>query len=122
MILISSPTAVNANCISGGDGEVWINEKAPGYIKIQTDLNKNSWLIWSQSWYPGWVAVIDGEQQVEVERANYLFQAVCVPEGEHIVEISYKPVSFYMGAGITGTSLVLLITIVIFSKKKTKSN
>ncbi len=122
MILISSPTADIASCQSGGAGEVLINEKAPGYIKIQTDLNKNSWLIWSQSWYPGWVAVIDGEQQVEVERANYLFQAVCVPEGEHTVEIIYNPVSFYMGAGITGTSLVLLIMIAVLSKKKMKSS
>jgi len=121
MILASSPTAATANCQNGGDGEILINEKASGYISIQADLNKNSWLIWSQSWYPGWVAVIDGEQQVEVERANYIFQAVCVPEGEHLVEISYRPVSFIVGTGITALSLVLLITIVIFSSKKRDS-
>ena len=66
-------------------------------------------MIWSQSWYPGWVAVIDGKQEVEVKRANYLFQAVCVPEGEHIVEIVYRPMSFYVGAGITFSCLVFAI-------------
>ena len=122
MIIASSPTAINAACQNSGGGKIWINEMSPGYISIQADLNKNSWLIWSQSWYPGWVAVIDGEQQVEVERANYIFQAVCVPEGEHVVEISYRPVSFYMGAGITTLSLALLVTLVIFSRKKREFN
>ena len=122
IILTSSTTAVMANCQDSGEGEAWINEKAPGYIKFQADLKRNSWLAWSQSWYPGWVAIIDGEQQIEVERANYLFQAVCVPKGKHVVEISYRPVSFSMGAGITGISFAILMAIVIFTRKKGKSN
>jgi len=122
IILSSSTTAVTANCQRSGDGEAWIIEKASGYIKLKADLMSNSWLTWSQSWYPGWVAVIDGDQQIEVERANYLFQAVCVPEGKHVVEIIYRPVSFYMGAGITGLSLAILMAIAILSRKEEKSN
>lgn len=121
MILTSSPTVVKTECQNIGDGEVGINEKAPGYIKIDTDLKNSSWLVWSQYWYPGWEAIIDGKQKVDVERANYIFQAVCIPEGEHVVEIIYRPDSFYLGAGITFISLAFVITFAILARAKNKS-
>ncbi len=118
VILSSSSAAVEADCQSKGDGEVWLNEKAPGYIKVNAELNENSWLFWSQSWYPGWIAIIDGKQRTEVERANYLFQAVCVPKGEHIVEIIYRPLAFYVGAGITLACLAFMVSAGLINKKK----
>jgi len=121
MILASSSTLVNANCQDKGDGKVWIAEKSPGYIKIKADLNNSSWLVWSEYWYPGWVAVLDGKQKIEVERANYIFQAVCVPGGEHFVEIIYRPGSFYLGVGITILSLVFMIAAVIINRKEGNS-
>ncbi len=92
--------------------------KAPGYINIKADLKENSWLFWSQSWYPGWIAIIDGSQRAEVERANYLFQAVCVPEGDHIVEIVYRPLSFYAGAGISFACIAFVASMGLKIKKK----
>jgi len=118
LILSSAPGVPDRKCQSGSDGVVSVDEKAPGYIKIISDLEKDGWLIWSQSWYPGWVAVIDGKQKVEVRRANYLFQAVCIPGGEHIVEIIYRPVSFYTGAGITFSSLFFTIAAGLIVRKK----
>ena len=118
LILSSMPGIVEKKCQKGSAGFVSVDEKAPGYIKIKYDLDKDGWLIWSQSWYPGWVAVIDGKQEVEVNRANYLFQAVCVPGGEHIVEIIYRPSSFYVGAGITFSCLVFTIAAGLIVRKK----
>ena len=118
LILSSMPGIVENKCQKGSAGVVSVDEKAPGYIKIKYDLDKDGWLIWSQSWYPGWVAVIDGKQEVEVNRANYLFQAVCVPGGEHILEIIYRPSSFYVGAGITFSCLVFTIAARLIVRKK----
>ena len=122
LIFSSTPREVDNKCQNGSDGVVSVTEKAPGYIKIKSDLEKDGWLIWSQSWYPGWIAEIDGKQKVEVKRANYLFQAVCVPGGEHIVEIIYRPVSFYIGVGITFTSLVFAMAAGLIIHKKNKIN
>jgi len=120
LILSSMAGIVENKCQNGSVGVVSVDEKAPGYIKIKYDLDKDGWLIWSQSWYPGWVAVIDGKQEVEVNRANYLFQAVCVPGGEHILEIVYRPVSFYIGAGITFSSLFFTIAVGLIVRKKNR--
>ena len=122
LILNSMQGDSENNCQNGSAGDVSVSEKAPGYIKVKYDLDRDSWLTWSQSWYPGWVAVIDGKQEVEVNRANYLFQAVCVPEGEHIVEIIYRPNSFYLGAGVTFLCLIFTISAGLISRKKKRIN
>ena len=121
---ILSPVSgvVDKKCQKASDGVVSVEQKAPGYIKIKSNLINDGWLVWSQSWYPGWVAIIDGKQKVEVERANYLFQAVCVPEGEHTVEIIYRPASFYIGAGITFSCLSFVIAAVLIKRKKNEIN
>lgn len=122
IILSSMSGIVDKKCQNGSTGVVTVDEKAPGYIKIKYDLDKDGWLIWSQSWYPGWVAVVDGKHEVEVNRANYLFQAVCVPGGEHIVEIIYRPASFYVGAGTTFSCLVFIIAAGLIVRKKNRIN
>jgi len=119
-ILSSMPEIVENKCQNGSTGVVSVDEKAPGYIKIRYDLDKDGWLIWSQSWYPGWVAIVDGKHEVEVNRANYLFQAVCVPGGEHIVEIIYRPTSFFVGAGITFSCLVFTSAAGLIVRKKNR--
>ena len=121
-ILASSQSALESDCEGQGDGKLSISEKRPGYIRIKTELKNNSWLVWSQSWYPGWVAIIDGKEKLDVERSNYIFQAVCVPEGEHTVEIVYRPVSFYLGGGMTLLCLVLLISGIRLNKKRENIN
>jgi len=109
VVISFSKSAFESECQSKGSGEAQVYDKSPGHISIGTDLEKSSWLFWSQTWYPGWEAVVDGVQIIEVERANYLFQAVCMPAGEHTVEITYQPRSFIAGGVITVISLFILI-------------
>ena len=121
MILSTSPQKNDPTCTDFGSGEVKITDEFPGYLKIETKLEKNSWIIWSHSWYPGWISVIDGKQENNVERANYLFQAFCVPAGTHSVEIVYRPRSFYAGAGVSLFSLCAAAWFAVGGKKKMKA-
>ena len=121
MILSTTTKFYDTECADYGNGEVRVIDQAPGYLKIETELDKNSWIVWSQSWYPGWISVIDGKKENKVERANYLFQAVCIPAGSHSVELIYRPVSFYAGAGITLVSLCGAAWFAVWGKKKLPS-
>jgi hypothetical protein len=118
VIITSSPTVLDANCQSRGIGEAHVNLKRPGYININTNLSENSWVFWSQSWYPGWIAVIDGVKKVEVEKANYLFQAACIPAGEHVVEFIYRPLSFTAGWVISALTASLLAAAWMIQNRK----
>ncbi|MBI4787551.1 MAG: oligosaccharide flippase family protein [Chloroflexi bacterium] len=67
------------------------------------------WLVLSDSYFPGWIAQIDGED-APLYRADYNFRGVHVPAGEHLVRFKYSPVSFRAGliGSFLGAMLVLL--------------
>jgi uncharacterized membrane protein YfhO len=50
---------------------------------------------------------VDGES-APIYRADYLFRAVPVPEGEHDVAFVYRPLSFYLGSAITAAAGLVL--------------
>lgn len=66
-----------------------IEEYRADYLKLKTETKKENWLIFSQSFYPGWRAKIDG-QPTTIYRANYIFQAILVPAGQHLIEFKYQ--------------------------------
>jgi len=69
-------------------GEIKIEESKNGYLKLIVQAAADSWLIFIQSNLPGWRATID-EQETEIYPANYLFQAILIPAGEHQVIFDY---------------------------------
>jgi hypothetical protein len=72
-----------------------VNER-PNQIEIQTQAPSKGWLVLSDIWYPGWRAKVDGIS-IPIFRANYLFRAVEVPAGSHLVSFIYRPVWFLIG-------------------------
>lgn len=77
---------------SSGAAEITINRYEPGSIEATVDAAADTWLILSESSFPGWHATIDGVN-TEITIANYLFQAVRVPEGRHTVSFIYEDVA-----------------------------
>jgi hypothetical protein len=73
-----------------------LRQDNPNLVQIEVSLEKDRWLVLSDVWFPGWQALIDGEE-AGIYRANYAFRAVYVPAGEHFVEFRYSPPSFQMG-------------------------
>ncbi len=98
-------------------GEVKILKQSPGYLKLSVDQKQDSWIFWSQTWYPGWKGRIDGKA-VDIERANYLFQTIFTEKGNHVVEFLYRPGSFFWGGGFSLVGLATLIGGLWWEKKK----
>ncbi len=90
-----------------------LNQNGNGIIRLQVSTEQNGWLVAANTWYPGWIAQIDG-QRTPLLRANYLFQAVQIPAGIHQVEFIYQPWSFFAGVCLS----LLGITAVIVYKFK----
>jgi hypothetical protein len=88
--------------------ELFFYEYEPERVVATVAAPAEGWLLFSDAWYPGWEATVDG-QPAPVERADILFRAVAVPAGEHRVELVYRPASFRWGAVISLGALVLLL-------------
>lgn len=89
------------------EAEVEQIERSPGRYALDLNLPAPGWLALSEVWYPGWTARLDGAP-TPLARANYLFQAVPVPAGQHTLELRYRPLSFYGGAALSLAGLALL--------------
>ncbi|MCB0213662.1 MAG: YfhO family protein, partial [Anaerolineae bacterium] len=77
-------------------------------VVVAVETDQPGYLVLSDAYYPGWRATID-QQPATIERANYAFRAVYVPEGQHTVEFVFNPPIWQIGLAVSGvTALVLL--------------
>ncbi|HEY5314287.1 MAG TPA: hypothetical protein VIK18_17270 [Pirellulales bacterium] len=59
-------------------------------MQVRVDGQQPAWLVYADSWHPGWTAWIDGVRTA-LPRANLGLKAVHVPPGRHHVEFVYAP-------------------------------
>lgn len=72
------------------DNEVKIKDYQENQVVIDVKTDKSGILVLTDAYYPGWQAMVDG-QAAKIYRADYDFRAIIVPEGEHLVEFTYRP-------------------------------
>jgi hypothetical protein len=99
--------------VGSSEGEVLaFDESISGEISMDVFVEKGSWLLLSDTWFPGWRASIDGVPTT-LFRGDYVFRAVWVPPGNHVVEFGYQPLSFWLGALISMIAWIGLIVVVV---------
>jgi UDP-N-acetylmuramate--alanine ligase len=70
-------------------GSAKIVEDRGERIRLRVDPDTASYLVLTDTWYPGWRARVDGEDR-PVVRANHFFKAVRVRPGGESVEFRYR--------------------------------
>jgi hypothetical protein len=88
-------------CIRDSYSEVRVTEEAPNRILFEVSADQPGWLLIADVWYPGWQAEVDDEP-APVLRGDYLFRAISLPAGNSQVELAYRPLSFSIGAIMSG--------------------
>ncbi len=81
-------------------------------LEVATSTSEPGLMVVTRSWDRGWKASLDG-RDVPLLRADLAFQGVLVPAGEHTVRLSYAPSSYRIGAAISGTSLLVLLGLLL---------
>lgn len=93
----------------------------PNDLKYEVNSVKGGTVVFSEIYYPGWQAYIDGEK-VEHGRANYILRAMNVPAGKHVVEFKFDPDSLHATETIAYIAFVLLaiaaVVIVVISYRQ----
>ncbi len=108
MLILEGKSGVNnAPCVPVANVALRLLSSRPDSLSLEIDSPSEGWLFIADTWYPGWQARLDG-QSVSLYRANYLFRAVAVPAGKHLLNVNYTSVGFYFGGLFSILGLFLL--------------
>ena len=91
---------------------VTITSYEPNRLTYDVNSGKGGVLVFSEIYYPGWTATIDGEP-AELGRVDYILRALRVEPGKHQVELAFFPKSVNTTETIAYVAFALLILIVL---------
>ncbi len=80
----------------------------PNRLVYEANAPKDGVVVFSEVYYPGWQATIDG-QPANIARADYILRALYVPAGKHTIEMRFDPKSVHVTEGIAYGAMALLI-------------
>ena len=104
-----------------GSGIVKLTSYEANEAKYEVDSEQGGLVVFSEVYYPGWTAAVDG-QPVEVGRANYVLRAINVPAGKHEVVFEFKPQSIQTTETIAyvalGVLALLIVAAIVWSIKR----
>jgi len=84
--------------LAAGDGHATLDIVAyePERIQIAVRMDSPGYLLLTDTFYPGWVAEVDGNT-VPIYRADLYFRAVPLTAGEHQILLYYRPLVARIG-------------------------
>ena len=91
---------------------VTITTYEPNRLVYDVNSGKGGILVFSEIYYPGWTATVDG-QPVELGRVDYILRALHIQPGKHQVELTFFPKSVSTTETVAYIAFFLLILIVV---------
>jgi hypothetical protein len=94
-------------------GTADIVEYGPNGMTVDVYVDRISYLVVSDVYYPGWRVYVDGNERA-LFRADYAFRAVRLHPGDRVVRMEYKPPYFKIGLLFSAAGIALLAVLVSF--------
>ena len=117
-------TTLKASNAQGNVSHVELVSYAPNKLKYNVSSEKGGVVVFSEIYYPGWTATIDG-QKADLGRVNYILRALNVEKGKHTIELTFDPQSVHTTETIATVSfavLLILIALIAFLEYKKRKN
>lgn len=96
---------------------VGLKSRSPNSLEYEVTTAAEGYLFVGETFYPGWRATVDG-QEMPIVRADYLFRAVRVPAGTHMVRMIFDPLSWKIGVALTGSGFAGLVVGWLVDRRK----
>jgi hypothetical protein len=109
----AAATSLVADRLGEPYGQVEVVEYRSDQVGVRVST-EGGYLVLTDAHYPGWRAYLDGEE-TPIYRADYLFRAVALPPGQHVVEFRYEPESLETGLSIARLTVALLALALLAS-------
>ena len=100
---------------------VQLTSYEPNRLMYHVSSAKGGVVVFSEIYYPGWQATIDGAP-VDIARADYILRAMHVPSGSHTIEMWFEPQSIRVTETIAYVALALLVIGVMAWVWRQKNN
>ncbi len=100
-----------------GKGTVSIVSSNANEFICKVQMEREGYLIRNENYYKNWHVQIDGKE-VSLLRANYIAQAVFVPEGDHIVKFYYKEPFILYGIILWLLGIAILVAVYVVEKRR----
>ncbi|MFC1807388.1 YfhO family protein [Candidatus Omnitrophota bacterium] len=84
---------IEGNIKKGPKSYLTLKEYRDGYAKVDVDAGRDGFVVFSENYFTGWKAYINGVES-EIIEVQGLVQAIEVSKGKHKVVFEYKP-SFF---------------------------
>jgi len=97
------------------------NEYTPNRITLETETDRYAFLVFSDNYYPGWKAFVDG-REVPVLRVDHTLKGIAVEQGVHRIEFVFQPAVLTIGACISIGALfgICLGLYMLYNRRKRK--
>ena len=86
------------------EGSMVVTGRTPGSLSLSIDAPAEGLLVLSEIYYPGWRATVDGSA-APIIRTDHILRRIPVPAGKHQVQLVFRPVTFTVGAALSGVTL-----------------
>ena len=92
-----------------------VNIKAyePNRLTYEVNSDKGGVVVFSEIYYPGWTATVDGEE-TELGRVDYVLRALKVKPGKHEVVLSFFPKSIDRTETAAYSAYVVLLLLIVY--------
>jgi len=91
---------------------VRLDSYEPNLLKYSVNSQTGGVLVFSEIYYPGWTATVDG-QPAELGRVNYVLRAMHIGAGQHQVVLSFDPQSVKTTETIAYVALIIMLLLVV---------
>jgi hypothetical protein len=92
---------------------VAITAYEPNQLTYEVNSGKGGVIVFSEIYYPGWTATVDGVGQ-PLGRVDYVLRALQVKPGSHKVVLSFFPKTLDRTETVAYVAYVLLLLILLF--------
>ena len=77
-------------------------------VSLQATAAQPRFLVFSDTYYPGWQAKI-GEESVAIYQTNVALRGLIVPPGSHTITMTFRPTTYVVGTTLSLTTAVVLL-------------
>jgi hypothetical protein len=89
-----------------------LEEHKPNYLKYSATNANDGFAVFSENYYEGWKATIDGKE-TDIHRVDYVLRGLAIPKGKHTIEFKFEPQVVKTGSTIALISSILMLLVVI---------
>ena len=110
------PTPQNPRKASS-PGEVKVVESSTDHLMVHAELSRPAILVITDPYYSGWRVTGEkgnAQQKYQLLPADYIFRAVPLAAGNHVLTIEYSPLAFRMGIWVSIISIIVYIVVSVW--------